>query len=205
MEVDAAPELHRLRVVDPDAVHARLQCQVVPAHRARLDGALPVGERELDRVQRGHDVVLEQDGDGLDRGFGEHEHGRLDARLAQAHALLDRRHGEHVRTGEREHARALGGTVTVGIGLHHAAHALARRQQRLERAVVASQRTSIDLDPRPARLGLAGQHKGVHACSPSESPRTFRTSSHASCMASPMRSMRSVAMTDFSPKRDAAA
>ena len=121
METDAAHKVEHLRVVNTDAVHARLDGQMVLAHLARRNGVFAIGQRKIGRIDRRHDVELEQNRDSLNRRLAQDQDGLSDSALAQLDALVDRRHREHVGSGRVHNLGALDGTMAIGIGLDHAA------------------------------------------------------------------------------------
>ena len=71
--------------------------------------------------------------------------------LTEPNALVDRRHGKHVGTSRIHDLSALNSSMTISIGLDHAAQALTRIQQVLIGSRVATERPAVDLDPGPAR------------------------------------------------------
>ena len=69
MEVDAAPEVEHVGIMHADTVHAGLDRHMVPADHAQLDRPLAVRQGELERVDGGHDLMLEQRIDRRDGGL----------------------------------------------------------------------------------------------------------------------------------------
>jgi len=67
MEADAADKVEHLCVVNANAVHARLDGKMVLAHLARRDGAFAIRKSKVRRIDRGHDIKLEQRRNSLDR------------------------------------------------------------------------------------------------------------------------------------------
>ena len=67
MEADAADKVEHLCVVNADTIHARLDGKMVLAHLARRDGAFAIRESKIGRIDRGHDIELEQCRNSLDR------------------------------------------------------------------------------------------------------------------------------------------
>ena len=67
METDAAYKVEHLCVMYANAVHARLDGKMVLAHLARRDGTFAIRKSKVRRIDRGHDIKLEQRRNGLDR------------------------------------------------------------------------------------------------------------------------------------------
>ena len=189
--------------MNTDAVHARLDGEMVLAHLARRDGALAIGQREIGRIDRRHNVKLKQCGDSLDRRLAQDQDRLGDSALSQLNTFVDRRHRKHVGSGRIHDLGALNGTMAIGIGLNHAAQALTRIEQVFISPRVATKRPAVDLDPGPTRqIGLIHDYSSDPS---SVIPRSSSASFAASSMAGPIRSIKSVAMTLFSPYSVAAA
>ncbi len=115
-----------------------------PVHdglRQRVDPALGVDDRRQ--------PVRDDRGRGLGRGLGQHEDRRVDAGLAQRHALLDERDPEPGRAGIERGARDRHGAVAVAVGLDHREE-FGGIGEPCERDDVFAHRAQVDLDPRGA-------------------------------------------------------
>ena len=73
VEIYLAPEVQNIGVMHADAVHPRLNRHMVFAHTSELHGALAIRHRKFGRVQRWHDLVLEQRVDCSEGRFVQHE------------------------------------------------------------------------------------------------------------------------------------
>ena len=203
METDAAHKVEHLRIVNADTIHARLDGQMVFTHLARRNGALTIGQGKIGRINRRHDVKLQQRRDSLNGRLAQDQDGLGDSTLSQLNTFVDRRHREHVGSGRVHDLGALDGTMAVGIGLDHATQALTRIEQVLISPRIAAKRPTVNLDPGPTRqIGLIHDYSSDPS---SVIPRSSSASFAASSMAGPIRSIRSVAMTLFSPYSVAAA
>ena len=82
----------------------------------------------------------------------QHEDGRLDARLAQLHALVHRCHGQLVGPRLQHNLRAAHRAMAIGVGLYRAHELDVPAQALLQGAHVALNCPKVDLDPCPAIL-----------------------------------------------------
>ena len=124
---------------------------MVLAHLACRDSTLAIGKGEIGRIDRRHDIELEQRRNGLDRRLAQDQDGFCDPALSKLNAFTNRRHGKHVGTGRIHDFGALDGTMAIGIGLHYAAQSLTLIEQILVSPRVAAKRPSVNLNPGPAR------------------------------------------------------
>ena len=67
MKIYTADKVEHLRVVNADTIHARLDGEMILAHFARRDGTFAIRKSKVRRIDRGHDIKLEQRRNGLDR------------------------------------------------------------------------------------------------------------------------------------------
>ena len=67
MEINTADKVEHLRVMYANAVHARLDGEMILAHLARRDGTFAIRKSKVRRIDRGHDIKLEQRRNSLDR------------------------------------------------------------------------------------------------------------------------------------------
>ena len=165
VEAHLRQELHHLVVAHADAVHARVHGQVVRRADAEGVGRLGVADGEVGRVDARHDLVGQQQGNGLVRGLREHEDGRIHQCLAQLDGLVDRGHAQILGTGVQRRLRAAHRTVPVAVGLHHGHDAHAGSHVALEGRHVVAQGVQIDLRPGPATVGVGDEAQlvGVEA------------------------------------------
>ena len=76
MEIDAPPEVDNLRVMHANTIHTGLDGEMILADLTRLDSALAICQRKLRRVHRRHDLVLEQQRNGLDGRLAQQQYRR---------------------------------------------------------------------------------------------------------------------------------
>ena len=83
-----------------DTVHTRLDGEMILTHLARRDGAFAIRKSKVRRIDRGHNIELEQRRNGFDRRLAKDEDGFRDPALSELNALVNRRHGKHVAPAE---------------------------------------------------------------------------------------------------------
>ena len=149
MEINTTDKVEHLRVMYADTVHARLDGKMILAHLARCDGTFAIRKSKIGRIDRGHDIELEQRRNGLDRRLAQDENGFRNPALSELNTLANCRHGKHVGTGRIHNLGALNSSMTISVGFNNAAQALTRIQQILIGPRVAAKRPAVDLDPGP--------------------------------------------------------
>ena len=166
VEIEEGAQVADLVPADARARHARVDGQMVAADLAGSGGGLAVDQGEVAREDRRHEVVGDEHVDAVDGRLGQDEDGCVDAALAQLDTLVDRGDGELVGPGG-EHGLGTGdGAMAVCIGLDDGHELHAAGKQRLEGMGVAPERSQIDLDPRPARLGCCRLRRLGHLSVP---------------------------------------
>ena len=165
VEAHLREELHHLVVAHADAVHARVHGQVVRRADAEGVGRLGVADGEVGRVDARHDLVGQQQGDGLVGRLRQHEDGRVHQRLAQLDGLVDRGHAQVLGAGVQRRLRAAHRPMPVAVGLHHGHDAHAGAHVALEGRHVVAQGVQVDLRPGPAAVGVGDEAQlvGVEA------------------------------------------
>ena len=148
MEINTTDKVEHLRVMYADTVHTRLDGEMILARR---DGTFAIRKSKVRRIDRGHDIELEQRRNRLDRRLAKDEDWFRNPALSELNALVNRRHGKHVGTGRIHNLGALNSSMAISVGFNHAAQALARIQQILIGPRVAAERPAVDLDPGPTR------------------------------------------------------
>ena len=163
MEADLVHEVHHFVPAHADAVHARVDGQMV--RRAQTHGirGLRIFDGELGRVDRRHDLVGEQQRDGAGRRLGEHKDRRVDQAFAQLDALVDRGDAQVVGAGVQRRLRNAHRAVAVCVGLHDGHHMAARADHLLDGGGVVADGVQVDFQPGPTTvlLGDGGQLLGV--------------------------------------------
>ena len=152
MESHLRHELEHLVVAHADAVHARIDRQMVRRAHAERVGRLGVGDRELGRVDGRRDLVREQKRRRRHGRLGEDEDRGVEHRLAQLDGLVDRGDAQPFGAGVERGARHLDRAVAVRVGLDDGHQTRARAETAAVLAHVVADGGQVDLDPRPTAI-----------------------------------------------------
>ena len=163
MEADLMHEVHHFVPAHADAVHARVDGQMV--RRAQPHGVrgLRILDGELGRVHRRHDLVGKQQRDGAGRRLGKHENRGVDQAFAQFDALVDRGDAQVVGAGVQRRLRNAHRAVAVCVGLHDGHHMTTRADHLLDGGGVVADGVQVDFQPGPTAILFrdGGQLLGV--------------------------------------------
>ena len=117
-------------------------------------GRFCVSNRELSRVDRRHDAVVQDKRDCRDGRLGQQQDRLDDARLAQFDAFVHRRHTKVLRARIERSLCALHRTVAIRVRFHDRHQATARTQAALHLARIVANGVQIYFYPRPPTLLL---------------------------------------------------
>ena len=163
MEADLVHEVHHFVPAHADAVHARVDGQMI--RRAQPHGvcSLRILDGELGRVHRRHDLVGKQQRDSAGRRLGKHENRSVDQAFAQFDALVDRGDAQVIGAGVQRRLRNAHRTVAVCVCLHNGHHVTTRADHLLDGGGVVADGVQVDFQPGPAAILLrdGGQLLGV--------------------------------------------
>ena len=147
VEAHLAQKFDDLIVTHADAVHARIQGQVIRrAHPVGI-GHLAVADGELGRVDARHHLVRQKQRDGRDGWLRQDEDGRVHQSLAQLDSLVDSSNAQVIRTRVESRLGATHGAMPIGVGFDdgHEAHTCA--DALLDSLCVVPHRIQVDLGP----------------------------------------------------------
>ena len=152
VEVDLPQELEHVIVTHADAVHSRVDGQMVRGDHPVPVGLLSVCDGEVGLVDRRDDVVAEQERDARDRRLRQEHDGSRDAGFAQRDRLCDLRDRQPIGSGPERGLRDLVSAMSVGVGGHDRRQTRARLEVAAYFRDVVADRRQIDFDPCPTLL-----------------------------------------------------
>ena len=153
VEAHLGHEGHHLVVAHADAVHARVDGQVVRCAQAERIGGLGVLDGELGRVHAGHDLVGQKQRYGFEGRFRQHQDRRVHQPFAQLDGLLHRGDAQVFRARIERRLGTAHRTVPVGVGLDDGHQAACTPDALLDRRRVVADGVQVYLRPRPAPVG----------------------------------------------------
>ena len=154
MEADLRDELDHLIVTHTNAIHASVDGQVKRCFQVVRVGDLGVVDREVGRVDRRDDAIVQQQRHAFDGRLRQKQNRFAEIRFAQLDALVHRCHAQIRCASSRCDLRHLVGSMPIGIGLHHCQKAATLPEQSARFGDVVLDGAAAYLDPRPTAILL---------------------------------------------------
>ena len=145
-------EFHRTVVMDANAIHARVDGQMIRGFQTLSIRSFRIGNCKLGRIYRGHDVVVQEQRDGLGRRFCQHQDGLAQTSVAQLDSFIDRSNAQVGCARGRCSLGNLYSAMTICIGLNDGKKTAAAAQLLFGLKHVVLDSASINLYPRPAPI-----------------------------------------------------
>ena len=154
MEADLRDEFDHLIVAHANAIHTSVDSQMKRCFQIVCVGDLGVVDREVGRVYRRDDAIVQQQRHAFDGRLRQKQDRFAKICLAQLDALVHRCHTQIRCASSRCDLRHFVGSMPIGISLHHCQKAATLSEQSTRFGNVVLDGAAAYLDPRPTTILL---------------------------------------------------
>ena len=152
MEAYLVKEFHCAVVVHANTIHARVDGKMIRSLQTLRISCFCIGNGKFGSVNRGHDVVVQKQRDGLGRRFRQHQDRLTQASVAQLNSLIDRGDTQVGCARSRCSLCNLNGAMAVCVSFNDGKKTAAASQLFFGLKHVVLNCASIDLYPRPTPI-----------------------------------------------------